>query len=154
MGYIQRSLADGERIVYRTKLHPVIFVWPLLFLLLTYAAFTRGFDVMRQVFLALTLLTGFWASMYWFSEFIVTNRRVLGRIPPGRWLNALPDYVEVSLIEVRAVEFKPGLLGRLFDCGTVVVTDAQGVRHKFPGVPAEFYEHVQARDERARRALN
>ncbi len=150
MGYIQRSLADGERIVYRTRLHPVIFVWPVLFFLITYTAFKSGFDIIAQIFLGVALIAGFgFLLIYLTSEFAVTNRRVFGKI--GGWP---PRCLEVPLIELREAEFKPGLLRSLFDYGTLIITDREGRRHKFSGVPAEFYEHVQARNERARRALN
>ena len=28
MGYVQKQLASGENIVFRTTLHPIIFLWP------------------------------------------------------------------------------------------------------------------------------
>jgi hypothetical protein len=151
MGYVQRSLAPGERIVYRTKLHPVIFVWPILFFLIAGVAFKSGFEVAAQIFFSLALLTTFLVvETYLRSEFAVTNRRVMGKNAAGY----VPMYPEVALVELRTSKFKTGLLSSLFDYGTVVITDRQGGRHKFSGVPAEFYEHVQARNERARRALS
>lgn len=151
MGYIQRSLAEGERIVYQTKLHPIIFVWPVLFFLITYTAFKSGFDIIAQIFLSLTLIMAFVViSMYSRSEFAVTSRRVFGK----KAMNRDSKYPDVQLIELREAEFKPGLLSSLFDYGTLIITDREGRRHKFSGVPAEFYEHVQARNEHARRALS
>jgi hypothetical protein len=151
MGYIQRSLADGERIVYRTRLHPVIFVWPVLFFLITYTAFLSGSEVVSQILLAFACITAFVViSTYLRSEFAVTSRRVLGKLA----IDYYPKYPEVQLVELRDAEFKPGLLSGLFDYGTLIITDREGRRHKFSGVPAEFYEHVQARNERARRALS
>src|SRR5712692_1875114 len=132
MGYIQRSLADGERIVYRTKLHPVIFVWPVLFFLITYAAFKSGFDIMAQILLSLTLIMAFVViSMYSRSEFAVTSRRVFGK----KAMNRDSKYPDVQLVELRDAEFKPGILSKLFDYGTVVITDREGRSHKFPTVP-------------------
>ncbi len=153
MGYVERSLADGERVVYRTRLHWIGFVWLIVLFLLTYAAFISAFDIMTQIFLVLTSIIGLWVPlMYLFSEFALTNRRVISRVMPGRF-SRLPDCDEVPLIELRAVEFKLGVLGRLFDYGTVVLTDRQGVRHEFHGVPGEFYKQVEARDARVRRIL-
>lgn len=150
MGYVERSLAPGERIVYRTKLHPVIFVWPALLFFVTYAAFRSGFGVVAQILLASACISAFLViSMYLRSEFAVTNRRVLGILAAG--YNS--EYPEVPLIELRDAEFKRGILGGLFDYGTVVITDGQGATHKFSCVPTEFFKHVQARDERVRRIL-
>jgi len=151
MGYIERNLADDERIVYGTKLHPVVFVWPALLFLITLAAFKSGFDIMAQIFLSLALITAFVViAMYSRSEFAVTSRRVFGK----KAINRDSKYPEVQLVELHDAEFKPGLLSSLFDYGTLIITDREGRRHKFSGVPAEFYEHVQARNERARRALS
>jgi hypothetical protein len=151
MGYIQRNLADGERIVYRTKLHPVIFVWPVFFFLITYAAYKSGFDIIAQILLSLTLIMAFVViSMYARSEFAVTSRRVFGK----KAINRDSKYPEVHRVELRDAEFKPGLLSSLFDYGTLIITDREGRRHNFSGVPAKFYEHVQTRNERARRALS
>jgi hypothetical protein len=150
MGYIQRSLAENERVVYQTRLHPVIFIWPVLFFLITYTAFKSGFDIMAQILLSLTLIMAFVViSMYSRSEFAVTSRRVFGK----KAINRDSKYPEVQLLELRDAEFKPGLLSGLFAYGTVVITDRQGARHHFSGVPTEFFEHVQARDERMRRVL-
>ena len=149
MGYLQRSLADGEHVVYQTKTHPVIFVWPLVVFLTSFAAFVSGFAVVAWIFLALGLGAAFVIfQIYRRSDFAVTNRRVLGEIGGYR-----PRRVEVSLIELRDAEFKRGMLGGLFAYGTVVITDRQGAAYKFSCVPAQFFKHVQARDERVRRIL-
>jgi len=149
MGYIQRNLAEGEHIVYQTKLHWVAFVWPPFFFLMAYAAFKSGFDIFAQIFLGAALIAGFgFLLIYLTSEFAVTNRRVFGKIG-GR----PPRYLEVPLIELREAELKRGILGSFFDYGTVVITDRAGVRHKFPCVSTQFYHHVQARDKRVRKVL-
>ena len=150
MGYIQRNLAEGEHIVYQTKLHWVAFVWPPFFFLMAYAAFKSGFDIFAQIFLALSLVIGLVTiCMYLLSEFAVTNRRIFGKIGGTR----VPRHLEVTLIELRDAKFKPGILHKLFDYGTVVITDRAGVRHKFSCVSTQFYHHVQARDKRVRKVL-
>lgn len=150
MGYIERSLADGERLVYRTRLHPVIFVWPPLLLLVAYLTVRSGFEALGVLVQMTALIGGFLAvSTYLRSEYAVTSRRIFGKFAWGR----VPEYPEIQLIEVNAVEFKRGLLAVFFDYGTVVLIDRQGVAHEFSGVPKEFYRQAQARDERIRRVL-
>jgi hypothetical protein len=150
MGYVDRSLAPGESVVYRTRLHPVIFMWPALLFFITYAAFLSGFQVVAQILLASACIAAFVVIlMYLRSEFAVTSRRVLGILTAG--YNS--EYSEIALIELRDAELKRGMLGGLFDYGTVVITDRQGVTHKFSCVPAQFFKHVQARDKRVRRIL-
>ena len=141
MGYTRLNLADGERIVYRTKSHRIVFLWPFVFLLASLAALLGGFKIPAGLFLALALLAGVWVFFsYLRSDVAVTNRRVVGRFA-------------VDLIEIRDVEFKPIILGLLFNYGTVVITDRRGARHEFSIVPGEFYKQVEARDARVRRIL-
>ena len=150
MGYVQRSLANGERIVYRTKFHWVIFFWPSIFFLIAFVGFKSGFDNVARIFLALSLVVGLViVCMYLPSEFAVTNRRIFGKIGGTR----APRHLEVTLIELRDAKFKPGILHKLFDYGTVVITDREGTRHKFSCVPTQFYNHLQARDMRVRTVL-
>lgn len=150
MGYIERNLADGERVVYQTKLHPVIFVWPALFFLIACAGAAGGIGLPAQILLwpaLFALLVIF--STYLRSEFAVTNRRVVGRIAVGR----SPAHVETPLIELREAEFRPGMLRSLLDYGTVVMTDRQGGRRKIRYMPSEFCKHLQARHQTMQRVL-
>ncbi|HEY1269491.1 MAG TPA: hypothetical protein VGH16_19685 [Candidatus Binatia bacterium] len=150
MSYVERSLAPGEHIIYRTKLHPVVFFWPLLFIPISAAAFLTGRENLAQISLALVVVLevyGFFQR--YFSDFAVTNRRVIGKFF-GYRVAYLP---EMMLVELRTVEFKPGVLNVLFDYGRVIATDIRGERHEFYNVPGEFYRHIQARLARIERIL-
>jgi hypothetical protein len=150
MGYIQRNLEDGERIVHQTKLHGVIFVLPLIFFAISFGGFLIASDILAEVFLGLSLIWVFWfIRVYFRSELAVTNRRVFGRTG----FAYAPEYLEVSLIELRAAGFNPGILSKVFDYGTVEITDRRDVTHKFGFVSTEFYQHVQARRGTVRRVL-
>jgi hypothetical protein len=147
MAYFDQYIADGERIVYRTKLHAAIFSFSLFLILIGLIGLLSGFENLGEVCLGFAVVSAIYnLFLRVMSDFVVTNRRIMGK-SMGR------HDLEVPLIELRDIEFKPGISGRLFDCGTVVITDGQGARHKFPGVPAEFYRQIQARDARIRRIL-
>jgi hypothetical protein len=151
MGYIQHNLADGERVVHRTKLHPVIFVWPAAVLLAALAASQAGFAALSQILVLIALVTGISACLTFFaSEFAVTNRRILGKLAAGYRSN----FLEVLLIELTDVRLKRGFLARFLDYGTVVVTEKSGAIHKFGCVPTQFYRHVQERFKTVRRVLD
>jgi len=150
MGYVQNNLAAGERIVYRTRLHRVILVWPLVFLAISLAGSLFASSMVAKVLPALALLAGLWPVLVYFrSELAVTNSRVFGKT--GFSFSA--KYPEVSLVELRDAEIKPGILSKLFDYGAVVIIDARGARHKFAAVPAPFYQHVRARRQTMQRVL-
>src|SRR3954467_4461396 len=150
MGYIEDSLAPGERVVYKTRLHWGLFVWPGVFSVLTYISFVSDFGILRQIFQALALFTAiYFPALYLLSVFAVTNRRVMGKLLNGR----VSRYTEVSLMEIRDVEFKRGLLGKFVNYGSVVITDRHGKKHRYGGLPTEFYRQVHARLARMRRIL-
>ncbi|HTM09962.1 MAG TPA: hypothetical protein VL754_16380 [Verrucomicrobiae bacterium] len=149
MGYVERNLAGGEKIIHRTKLHPVMFVLPLIFFLVALFCFIAGLWVSAGIFIQSALIIGFVMVLdYMRSECVVTSRCVMGRITRGK-----QKYPEVPLIDLHAVEFKPGNLSRLFDYGTVVITDRRGAVYEFPGVPGEFYRQIEARLARNQRIL-
>ena len=149
MGYIERNLADGERIVYKTKPHAVIFCIAFLWALpVSLAAFLLGQSDLAEVCLGLAVAIGLclvaWRSL---SEFAVTNRRVFGKY--------LKDYSypDVSLMDAITAEFRPGFLGSLFYYGTVVIIDRRGGKHEIGWMPTEFYRQIQARLARNERIL-
>ena len=148
MAYFDHYLADGERIVYRTKEHPATFsLFSFWLIIISFAGFLGGLEDLSEICLGLAAVFAIYMFLLrLLSDFVVTNRRVVGR-------NLIASPTEVPLIEIRDVEFKSGILSSLFDYGTVVITDSQGAKHKFPGVPGEFYRQVQARDARVRRIL-
>jgi hypothetical protein len=151
MAYFDHYLADGERIVYRTKLHPAIFCWSFVWIAISLVAFLLGFENLGSISLGLAVaFAAYIFLLRLFSDFVVTNRRVLGKFMTS---DRLTHYAEVPLIEMRGFEFKSGFFDALFDYGKLAITDAQGVRHEFSGVPGEFYRQVEARDERVRRIL-
>jgi hypothetical protein len=151
MGYIQQNLADGERVVYQTKLHRVIFVWPAVVLLIALAAAKSGLVAMAQIFLLIGLVTGVSACLtYLASELAVTNRRVFGKLTAGY----ASHFPEVLLVELTDVRLKRGFLAKLFDYGTVVVTEKSGASHKFGCVPTQFYQHLQERFKTVRRLFS
>src|SRR5437762_1838081 len=123
MGYIDKHLAPGEQVVFRTRLHPVIFAGTA-----TFAAFVLGavaLIVSRNELsprtVALLWLAGVvigpgsllplyvrWRT----SEFAVTDRRVLVKV------GLLSVHtLEVLLPEVEAIGVAPSIRGRLLGHG-------------------------------------
>lgn len=79
MGYVERQITQGEKIVYRTSLHPVIFVRPFVFLIFGFV-FRAIPDLLLigTVIVALAFIALFDSLVrYKTSEFAVTDRRVI-----------------------------------------------------------------------------
>jgi uncharacterized membrane protein YdbT with pleckstrin-like domain len=149
MSYIEEHLNPGERLVFRTTLHPLIFAPGGLILLLslvfraTSDSRDQGVFALQIASLALLVLA-FYAVKFFTSEFGVTTTRVV--VKTG-WLNRRS--LEVQLAKVEAVAIDQDLLGRAFDYGTLVVGGTGGTKEKFSFIraPIVFRKQVQQQIE-------
>ncbi len=81
MGYIEQNLMSGEKVIYRTKLHWIIFFWPATFLFIAIIGFASGSGAIGGLFIFLAALTGISSFInYSTSEFGVTNKRILIKV--------------------------------------------------------------------------
>lgn len=151
MGFVESNLLPNETIVYETRLHPVIYTPAVVALLLGLGtlgvcAATAGGDSGFLVLLALMIVVvaAGLALSAWIntkaSEFAVTNRRVLVKVG---WLRR--DSFEIVLPKVEGIGVDQGLLGRLFNFGTIDVRGTGGSRERFANIaaPLEFRKQVQ-----------
>jgi len=150
MSYVERRLAPGEHIIYRTKLHPVIFLLPVLLAVISLAGFLTGRENLGEISAGFAALLAVYTILTWpLSDFAVTNRRVI-----GKYFGRCSTYFEeVTFVDLRTLKFKPGMLSPLFDYGTIVITDVQGDDHIFGGISGEFYRQIQTRVARIERIL-
>lgn len=147
MSYIDRNLIAGERVVYRTRLHWLVFVTPLLFtaiVLLPGAWFlaNSSWQSFAWVPLALALLVLLPAVVKrQSSDFAVTNKRVM--MKAGVFTTRS---VELLLNKIEAIAVDQSLAGRLFGYGNIVVTGSGGTREAFSHIqaPLEFRRAVQS----------
>jgi uncharacterized membrane protein YdbT with pleckstrin-like domain len=142
MSYVDRNLIPGETVVFRTRLHWIIFAWPIVFLLVTiavlYFGYTRTAEVLAGITLILFLAKYF---VYVASEFAVTNKRVIVKIGVLQRRT-----LELLLTKVEAIAVTQSLAGQIFGCGTIMVTGTGGTREPFSNIssPLEFRRAVQA----------
>jgi uncharacterized membrane protein YdbT with pleckstrin-like domain len=147
MSYIDRHLLDGEQIVFRTRLHWVLMLWPLLLAVLVFLP------------IAGWLLSGQWRAYAWIpiavallvllpayirrrsSDFAVTNKRVMMK------LGVLDTRsVELLLGKVESITVEQSLTGRLLGFGDIVVCGSGGTKEQFSHIqsPMEFRRAVQS----------
>ena len=164
MSYVDNQLNKGERVVFRTTLHPIVFAAAglvaflgLLMLFLANWRTDRDSTVYSTGTLATLLLLlaglvgGYAAIRYKTSEFAVTTSRVIIKV--GLLSRRT---IELQLSKVEGILVEQDLLGRLFDFGTLVVGGTGGTKEPFQYIrsPIEFRRQVQqqldASSQRAR----
>lgn len=147
MSYIDGNLIAGERVVYRTRLHWLVLVAPILFL------------VVLMLPLAWFMAQGSWQGYAWLpilvgvlalvpaiirrqsSDFAVTNKRVM--MKAGVFTTRS---VELLLNKIEAIAVNQSFVGRMFGYGDIVVTGSGGTREAFGHIqgPMEFRRAVQS----------
>lgn len=143
MSYIDNNLMSGEAIVYRARLHRIIFFSPLfglIFSILAFASKSFGFGL---VLLMISIGVGLARLVaYITSEFGVTDRRVLIKVGFLRRKS-----LELLLNKVEGIQVDQGILGRVLGYGSIVITGTGGLSQPFSRItnPLEFRRKVQER---------
>jgi len=149
VGYVERHLLPNERVVYKTRLHWILFVRPA-FVTLVGLALTVALGTLTRMewvwYLSLVVII---AGLAWggirvielfTSEFAVTTMRLIFKV------GIVARYTtELLLGKVESIGVRQKLQGRLMNYGDLVVTGTGGVREVFPRVhdPIAFRNHVQ-----------
>lgn len=138
MSFIEKNLSNNERIIYRSKLHWIIyfrgvflFALGLLIGRASYAA--CGFLVTVG---AISLLMAFVVGAS--SEFAVTNKRVI--LKTGMIKR---KFCEIQLNKSEGLQIEEGIMGRIFGYGKIRITSG-GVVEVFSPVanPFEFKKQI------------
>ena len=142
MSYIEKNLMNGESIVYRTKLHWVVFLWPIIWLVVAIIFFgSGGAAAAGGLFILIAILTGI-ASFINFStsEFGITNKRVIVKVGFIR-----RNSLEVLLNKVEGIQVNQGILGRILGFGSITVSGTGGTKDPFHKIdaPLEFRKKAQ-----------
>ena len=131
LGYIDENLMEGERVIARAHLHPIVFLGPIIL------------TIVFLIFGPLVILPLIWvAFVYWnFSraEFAVTNRRII-----AKWGIISRHSVEMNLDKVEGASINQGFLGNMLNYGTIVLNGMGGSREPFPGIsnPMAFRQQI------------
>ena len=144
MSYIDRNLLPDERILFRTRKHIIIFLFPLLFLIFSIYAgvYIRSNPILVRLEWAPWLVTAIWWAAvgieYTTSEFAVTNKRLMMR--EGFFYR---HALEMRLATISQVNIVQSLLGQLLDYGAIMI-NAFGANDSFSyiGKPYLFQKYV------------
>jgi uncharacterized membrane protein YdbT with pleckstrin-like domain len=149
VGYVERHLLPGERVLYKTRLHWGVFIKPAL-LVLAGVALTVLLRPVRDprwlwmIGAGIALLGLGWGLVHYVevmtSEFAVTTPRLIFKV------GLISRYTtELLLAKVESIGVQQGLVGRVLNYGDLTVTGTGGAHEVFRRVrdPIGFRNHVQ-----------
>jgi uncharacterized membrane protein YdbT with pleckstrin-like domain len=122
--YVESALTKGEQVVYQGK----VSLWSMTFLFLLGLLFIG--------FYGLGLL--FWiaaAIRYYTTELAITNKRVIAKFGL-----VSRSTVEINLQKIESIQVNQGILGRILNYGSIVVSGAGNPQAPVPGIssPLQF----------------
>ena len=118
---------SGEKSIYQTRLHKIVFCWATIWLLFSILFFIGGALWGGIFFLWLVTFTGLNEFIkYRTSEFGITNKRVIMKAGFIRRTSS-----ELLLNKVESIQVKQGILGRLLNYGTISVIGTGGTKDPF-----------------------
>ena len=142
MGYVDSNLNPGESVVYRTSLHWIIYLMPVILLGFgaTLALSPPHWAGLVLLAVGLLMVLASWIRQI-SSEFAVTTARVI--VKTG-FLSRRT--IEINLSRVESVQVEQPLLGRMLGYGTILVIGTGGTREPFTLIadPLAFRNAVQA----------
>jgi len=144
MSYIEENLMNGENILYRARLHWVVFVWPLIWFIAAIISFGRGGHAAFTagcLFILISIAKAISAFITFSnSEFAVTNQRVIAKVGFIR-----RNSLEVLLGKIEAIQVNQDILGRILGYGSITVSGTGGTRDPFHNIsdPLELRRKIQ-----------
>jgi uncharacterized membrane protein YdbT with pleckstrin-like domain len=144
MSYVDDHLLPGERVVYRAHIHKLSFLGPValaVILIVAGGLLISVEQIASIVVFAAALIPLIWAYVvYSSSEFAVTDKRVIIKVGFIQRRT-----VETMLSKVEGIEVNQGIIGRMLDYGTIVISGTGGTKEMFRNIaaPLEFRRQVQ-----------
>jgi len=164
MSYVEKHLIEGERIIYKTRLHWIVLILPLLLAVIFGAAgivllasSANGSGDSQATSLAMTIagiillliavtliVRGILKRNS--TQMTVTNMRVVANVGI-----ASRRSIEIFLSRVESIGVEESMMGRLLGYGTVIVRGTGGTPETFDKVahPLELRTQVQRQIELA-----
>jgi len=154
MKYVEQVLQPGEKVIYATSLHWLVYLRSILLLILALVALAASSTVPEQPGLSLGLkaaaaVLGLWALLSGLNavirrsttELAVTDRRVIFKTGVFR-----RNSMEMNLSKVETVGVNQSILGRILGYGTVTVRGTGGSFEPVPfiGDPLAFRSTITA----------
>jgi uncharacterized membrane protein YdbT with pleckstrin-like domain len=155
MSYIRKSLLEGEKVIYMTRRHKIIFTYPVIWLLVSAGLYgikwmyvfrpeiNFTLSIFSGIFLAAALIHALVIWIHYLSaEFGITNQRVISK---EGFLKRKTS--EVFLKSVESVQVDQSIWGRILNFGTIIVSGTGGASDPINMIrnPLDFKKQVQQR---------
>ncbi len=141
MGYIEDNLLDREQIIYHTRTHKIIFLWPMVWLVAGLGSFLAGIVDVAGVLLLVALIHGIIVFIkYISSEHGLTNQRLIVKEGLIR-----RETQELFLKKIESIQVDQSVMGRILGFGTISVSGTGGQSDPYENIPnpLEFKKRVQ-----------
>jgi len=150
MSYVDKNLLQGEAVVYRAKLHKIIFLPAVAIavlgvlaavLIVIFAGNQLAAIITGVILIVLALVVALPRFIrYVTSEFAVTNKRVIVKVGLIH-----RHTLELVLAKIETVGVDQSVPGRMFNYGTIIVTGTGGTQEPFKDIadPIAFRKQVQ-----------
>jgi uncharacterized membrane protein YdbT with pleckstrin-like domain len=153
MGYVENNLLNDEKIVFKTKKHWIIFLWPALFLIvgikiillektLTPTATASNPSSSIGGFFMLIGILWFVLALIDFlnNEYAVTDKRIIIKVGMIKRTT-----LEMNKEKVESILVDQSILGRMFNYGTLIVSGTGSTKQPFKHIsdPIQFKKIVQ-----------
>ena len=133
--YVEGALMSGEQVVYEGKTS----IWSLLPLIVLGLIFLAawGLGIIFWIIAAIRYLT---------TELAITNKRIIAKFG---FISRTT--IELDIQKAESIQVRQGILGRIFNFGSIVVSGAGAPQAPVPGIshPLEFRRAFLAAQEQA-----
>ncbi len=137
MGYIQKHLMSGEKVVYEAKQHGIVYTGPLFLALLTIGVVALPIEPLGVICICMAILIIAFAwtmSIYGGRQYVVTTHRLIFK----RGIINRRSF-ELLLRKCEGIQVDQSILGRILDYGTVNVTTGEATNsYKYISSPLKF----------------
>ncbi len=147
MSYIQTNLLKNEKVFYLTRMHWIVFTFPVVLLVSTFILASvspvlfRGYVPFLNIRMAsavilLCLIATLFSVIsalirYATSEYGITNKRIM--LKTG-WINT--NSLELFIDKIEAIYVDQTILGRILNYGTLRIVGTGGTQDPFPFIPS------------------
>jgi len=134
---------NDQSVVYQARLHWILFVWPLLFLLLG-LSISFSFTSFREVGLFVVLIALAWGVLMWltyqFSSLTIKKKQVILR--SGILVR---QTIDIPLTKIESIDIRQSIAGSLFHYGSLLITGTGGTRQwmSYVAKPLTCRRHIE-----------